>query len=802
MIFKTANELEMLAWQLRQADYVRAFNRARINRLFNGYPPYSEKEVEENNVNVNVNDLSSTRLAHDARAQFYQAFLKPGAYFTCTSDYGPEHKRSERNAIVTKEINRIMKRSLHYFECMRSKFALNVLHGISPAVFRDKQRWCPEPMGVEDVLVPANTLLTMYNLPFFLVYRSFTAPELIRLTQGPRVDPGWNKRLARACIKWVDEQTGKLMTNNWPEIWSPEKAQERIKGSSGSFYMGDAVPTVNVWDCYFWNDDKKVQGWNRRMVIDAWSTPDLANAVENKMTLTVRDGMEKLRGQFLYDPGERIFARQRSEIINWQFADLSAVAPFRYHSVRSLGYLMYAICHLQNRMRCKFNEAVFEQLMVLFRVKGADDMQRALKVDMINKGFVDETLDFIKAQDRYQVNVQLAELGLRENNTLITQNASSYSPQVNDPNANRVEKTKFQVMTETQAVTSLVSAALLQAYFYQNSEYREIFRRFCIKNSVDPDVREFQARCLRQGVPEKMLRPECWETEPERVMGAGNKTLEMSIVQQLMQWRPMYDSEAQRQILFDATLAATDDPARAEALVPDNPDKVTDAKFAASLAAGTLLKGLPVAVKSGINHIDYVETLLRDLAMVVKRYQKQVPPPDDIVGMQNMAQHIAMHIQIIAQIPEEKQRVKMYNDALGKLMNEVKGYAQRFVQQQQQAQAQNGGDPEIAAKLESIKLLADAKAANTRESHAQRTAQREIQFQIDTRQKQEQHRLDLAQEAQEMEMERRQKEQDLAHEAMLARQELVINEAKGAQEVRHAEAKAKAAANKPKPKSS
>jgi len=40
--------------------------------------------------------------------------------------------------------------------------------------------------------------------------------------------------------------------------------------------------------------------------------------------------------------------------VAFQFADLSAVAPFRYHSVRSLGWLLYAVINLQNRLRCKF----------------------------------------------------------------------------------------------------------------------------------------------------------------------------------------------------------------------------------------------------------------------------------------------------------------------------------------------------------------------------------------------------------------------------------------------------------------
>ena len=41
-----------------------------------------------------------------------------------------------------------------------------------------------------------------------------------------------------------------------------------------------------------------------------------------------------------------------------------------------------------------------------------------------------------------------------------------------------------------------MQSAFNQAYRYQEEEYREIFRRFCRKDSDDIDVREFQAACL------------------------------------------------------------------------------------------------------------------------------------------------------------------------------------------------------------------------------------------------------------------------------------------------------------------
>ena len=93
MIFDTVEEIESVCWQMRQADFPRGRNRALINNLFNGFPPYTQQEEDENEIAVNVNFLEGTRLGHDARMQFYQSILKPGTFFTCTTDTGPPHKR-------------------------------------------------------------------------------------------------------------------------------------------------------------------------------------------------------------------------------------------------------------------------------------------------------------------------------------------------------------------------------------------------------------------------------------------------------------------------------------------------------------------------------------------------------------------------------------------------------------------------------------------------------------------------------------------------------------------------------------
>lgn len=746
MQFKNAADVEQICYQIRIADYTRGQNRARIDRLFDGFPPYDETMADQNGIKINVNFLEATVLGHDARAQFYGAFLKPGQYFTASTDMGAAHKRGMYGSIVTEQMNKVMKRSMKYFETFRSKFALDVLHGIGPATWKNRDCWCPDAAAIADIGIPANTLLTMENLPFFYIYRSFTLPELIKLTSGPKVDRSWNMPLVKKCIKWVDREMVQLMGSNWPEIWSPEKSEQRTKGDGG-LYAGDECPTIDCFDFYFWNDDDNVQGWNRRIILDSWSTPQSSGTAGQ---MTKRSDIDFDTNQFLFNSGSRKYANKLSELISFQFADLSSVAPFQYHSVRSLGFLLYAVCNLQNRMRCKFSESVFEALMNYYRVQSIDDVDRALKVDLINRGFVDETIKFVPQQERWQINEQLVELGLAQNSQIINRNSSSYTQQSQGNMKEGDRKTRFQVMAEINQTTALVNSAFNQAYEYQEAEYREIVRRFFRKNSTDSDVIAFRLACLKRGVPESCLVTDAWEIQPTRVMGAGNQTMQMAISQQLLQMRNLFDPEPQREILRDVTFNITGDADKAARWCPDKPVQITDSVHDAQVSMGTLMMGLPVAPKTGMNHKEYVQTYLVELAALVQKAEQSggMASAQQIQGFQAVAQAIEQHLQILAQDKENKAFVALAQKGLAKIMNMVRAFAQRLQEAQQKQNGNGKIPPEAMGKIMASQITAKAKADNMRESHANKTAQRQVAFEMEEHRKQqafqnEQNRLNL-----------------------------------------------------------
>lgn len=718
----------MAVWQMRTSDLPRAENRAFINALFNGGAPYSHPELQATSNQTNVNDLSSTVINHGARRQLWNALCVPDPLFTIDVEYGPPFKRRKWSSIIQREINKRVIESAEFLELRDGIGAGMILHGIGPSIWQDRYNWCPDEVGIEDVLVPSNTYRSLKNLPFFAVFRQYSAPQLYQMTHGPRVDKAWNMPLVEQCLKWVDEQTRQGFNGtNWPEIWFPEKMQERLKQDSG-LYATDTVPTVDAFDFFFWNDDGKTSGWNRRVILDSWGQPGVGGLPGPQTRLA---GMEFSKGKFLYDSGSRVYADKLSKIIHFQFGDASAVSPFRYHSVRSIGFLLYAVCQLQNRIKCRFTDAVFESLMQYFRIANPSDADRLQKVDLLDKGFLPEGLLFVKPEERWKIDQRLVGDWLNMSRQQLSDVSSAFSQEY-EPESG--EESATMTRAKVSSTAQLVGSMLNRAYSYEDFRYREIARRFCIPNSKNMDVRSARNDILRQGVPEEALNSERWKVKAVRVVGSGNKMIQMGIVKALMETRAAHGPEAQHEILKLHDAVVSDDYALADRLNPDEP-KVSDSVHDTQLVFGTLMAGGVVTPKPGLNEVEVAQTMLQLMAGKVEQIDKSggVGTPTDVNGLMMAGKYTNAFIAMLAMDESQKQLVKQLGDAMSRIANHIKAFGQRQAEQakNQAQQNGNGADPSAMAKAQVTAMQGKLKIENSKQSHAEKTAQRALTWERD-----------------------------------------------------------------------
>lgn len=693
-----------------QASQPRARNRARINSLFNGNAPFTEEEARDNRIATNVNFLEGTRVIASARQQATNGMLKPARYFSINLDWGPRYKRNEWGKILAKNINTPMKRSRPYTWSKKNEIASTVLHGIGPKTWYRDRHWCPDTVGIEDMMIPSNTLTSLENLSYFGIQKSFTAAQLKKMTSGETVDQGWNKAVVAQILAKLQADIGSNTNQQDYENWQyPEKTEEDWKQNSG-FWGSDQVPTVRTYDFYYLETEAKTPYWKRKIVID-----------RNNQQLSGID----VNGGLLYDGRDRNYGDSIDRILYAQIADGAVVAPFRWHSVRSLGYLLYAVCHLQNRLRCKFTDATFESMLWYFRNVGEGDRERLERVDLAHLGIIPDGLSFVPGNERHTIDYELLNGAMSMHRQLIAESSASYTQDVD--NGTQKEQTATEVMAKVNSANALVGSMLSDMYDQSIVEYREIARRFCTLSQEDCVA--FRRKCMEEGVPEEVFQNlDAWEIIPERVLGNGNKMLEVAQSDRLMQVRGLLDPDAQRQVTHMYVEANTDDPLLADALVPIEQPQASTAVEKATLSWGTLVDGQPVVITDGINRIEYVDTLLEMLNNALGQIEQQrgMTTPERVQGLANVLNQIQSQIQIIAMDDAQKPRVKEWMDAVGRAQNLLKAYAQRIEQQQGEEQPQL--DPAVAAKMQADVIQAQAKARIAEESAAQKRAHKDESF--------------------------------------------------------------------------
>jgi len=759
--FGTPEKVVAITETMQTIEDRRAMDRAKINTLFNGSRPYTDEEVKKFQIQINVNWGEGKRIMVDANRQMNAALLHTGRLFSCTLEAGKVDKRDEWSENFTKFIHEPVQRGRsgkkhHYL--IRSRNATVCLHGIGALLWPNSFRWMPRFVPLEDLLIPTDTFCDFSNLRYFAINLYLTPGELVDMTQGEEVDKGWNKDLVANLL----DESAKAQTESTPSTWKDQpEAMMEIKKQNNGWYYSDAVNKIKLRAFYYQSIDKP-QSWYRHIVL--------------------REGIGGVNtDKFVYDGSDRVFAASIDNILNVQFGDSSLIAPLKYHSVRGLGVDLYAPVETTNRLRCEFVQSVFEHLKMYFKIQDPADRDRLKSVVLQQYGFIPEGLNIIPREQRHQVDPEMVREAMSNMRQIMQENSSGY---VQDQNASSGSPiTAREASIRLNQATQMISGMMQNMYLQEGFYYQEVVRRFCNPDSEDAEVKTFQEKCLKAGIPKELMKAELWNIVPERVLGGGDKSIAQAQSEWLLQHKTEYDPEAQQKILRLATSTVLEDPAKGRMFVPTAPVTATDGTFAAENVFGTLMLGIPCAMREGIDQIGYVEAMLKMMGSVIQSISQtdNVGTPQQVVGLQTCAQNVGQHIQVIAGDEQEKSRAKQYMDVLGQMANEVKGFAQR---QQEAQKNQQGGEAQAEqavaqAKIQAMTQQAQAKSQILAETSKQKLQQSEAAFQQEMQQEMQKHTL-------EMQSMIEQAKADMAASAMKMQTDAMI-----------AEVKAKAAAKKP-----
>jgi len=671
---------------------------------------------------INCNLGEAPVLAQHGRRQYQNAFLSRDTYFTIRVPDAPSEKQADWGRFITKKLNKPLKRSLQYFEYQRSKWSAVLSHGYAPGIFYDRCKVTPDFVALEDFRVPTDSLCDLSNLYWFAVRKNYTEGELAKKVWGKYAMKGWNKKRIQEILHTVHDYNWEAIEAKWTD--QPEKLAEIVK-QNGGFYAGDAVPTIPLFHFYFLDDSGKRPEWRLRVVPDT-------------QTLSVPTT------EFLFENGKYCMATDIRHILQMQYGDLNNKPPFMIHSIRALGFLLMEPIYHSNLLDCRFLQHVHEHMNAWIRVGDVQGKARAQKIDLFHDGIVPDGVSIVPQTERHQIDPNIIEMAKKRMEAIKQQASVSYT-QDSEPGGKENE-TATAVMARVSQVNAMMSGLLATARQYEQFACEEICRRFCLRNSDDVEARDFQKACREFGIPSVYLNVEMWEVEVDMPLGNGNPTMEMAQANLLMQNINSFDGTAQSEIKHEWLVAVTGDPRKAARWQPIGKQLgVTNAQEHAELAFSTLMLGVPVQVKEGLSLSEQIETILGLMSGVIARIEKtgNVARQDEIIGLQNCAEYLSGKqdgnnqtpglIQRLEADPNNKQQAKQFSQILGKLMNTVKGFEQRLMEQQKKAAIQNGenGQSEMAlaqAKAQATMLQAGAKAKVTETGARQKLQHKDAAF--------------------------------------------------------------------------
>lgn len=732
--FDSPAQLNAVIETMQAVENVRAQERAMVDILMNGKRPYSDEEVKKHQIRINVNWNEGNNILQDANRQVNNATVYVGKYFTAKCNSGPIEMRDEWGQKFTTRINKVLKKKKsgrkHRF-LRKTRNASLILHGPGPVMWMTRHGWLARYIPLEDFLIPTDTTTDLSNLQHFCVNLYLTQHELYQLTHGPNVDKGWDVKMVEQILNALRDPKS---NQDYDLAQQPEKWQEMFK-QNRCYYNSDAVPRVKLRMFLFQGEDGK---WFRRVLLreDPGTSAKYQTAGINA------------KDKFVFT-SKLPFADDIDEILHVAYGDCSIVPPLRHHSVRGLGTLLYGPCETSNRLKCQTIQSAFDDLMQLLRVENPDDRIRQLIVQLFPYAVLEKGVGFVKGDERHKPDPRLAEMAMSLTRQNMSENSASFVQDVND--GTNKEMTLGEAEIRANAANVMVGGMLQSLYAQDESYFEELVRRFCQKNATDPDIKKFQKECIADGIPEKWVKDaDVWEVDIERVIGAGDQVLAQQRTSGLLSQSHRFDPQSQRIILRDWTAVITDNPDKAEQLVPIRPPEATDGVFEAEDVFATLMQGIPVSLREGIDQKGYTESMIGMMSGKIGQLEKQEQSGedielDDLVGLDTVQQDITKHIELLEQNPENKQAVKEYGDALGLLNNELKKFIQHYMEKKQADDEANQINPEAMAKANATQMLAQVKANISQGNAAMKQQQSAAKFQQQMAQSAEKHMQQLQQ---------------------------------------------------------
>jgi hypothetical protein len=604
---------------LWDADRVRRRNRAEIQAMLDGVPPYDEEELratgQADRANINFGEGES--LLESAMAGYVDLLNSVERLVSFKTTFGDPSQRYEWEQIISEEMTRMLRNWPRYtsqFLLLANHF---VGHGVGVLYFDDEVDWRWKVSGLGDFLIPNRTFACEEDVEVAIARRSYQVHQLYAFIKDEEIATaaGWNvPETRKAIINAVNAGASSDRFTDWEELRAQLKNNDLTLGYAGA------------------SEVKVIHLWNREFNGSISHLVSLEDG-SNEEFLCKRIGPFKNVSEaftiFTFGVGTNGY----------------------YHSIRGLGYKIYPQIQASNRLRCQFFDGSMLSSSLMVQPESEDALN---DLNLFYYGPYSILPPKMKIIERAVPNLannvvpMLADL-----NATIQNKTGAYQTTSATPSGK--ERTKFEVQAQLAQGAKLSSAALNLFYEPWQRHLKEVVRRIVrpLYLPTEPggdEVARFIEKCVNRGVPVEAIYAIDLDTVVAvKAIGAGSETSRLLAFEDFMQMMSAFDDTGKRNVLRDRVAARVgyDQVNRYIPPIGSENRPLPDEKVA-ELENNSMQLNQVVTVKPNENHFIHARVHSQLLAQMMQRIdQGQMSLEQAVQPLVNLVQHQTQHVQSI-----------------------------------------------------------------------------------------------------------------------------------------------------------
>lgn len=658
---------------METAEYDRRLDRATVSEFFNGKPPLTDEEAEAIGLTVNVNNLFGYTDLADTKAQALSLFTKPTEVFQVELDAVPQARIFERRfweMESTAGWNELIKCSGRFKPAYEGCCGDAALHGEAVFTMPNATDWCPSQTPLSKILVPGDAPTDRSKLTHWAIETEITLREMHRYARGDF--KGWKKGAMKKALARIYKDVDGVSADN-VDAQNPEEMEYKRQGNTAKEGYRRR-PALAVYYFYQVRCDKP------------------GSPVDLTILLHKNEGVE---GDAT--PADKVlfehdcYFESISEVLNPAFMDCTLGGEPKWHRVLGTGTLNYGLNQAVEVLINRAMQGTMEGMMNLWQAADGVSREEIQEILMRHNGVVPENIKLIEQRFKPDLSGSLAMVNFFRQAG--SRNARRISDSASDDKMLEVQAVQQQTQTEEAS-----SARTANWYDHLDSLGRTMWARM-VNPFIHPwepgysDVKKFQGRMERQGIPLYYLQPHNCKITAVRIIGDGSQQRERTAAVWLSQNRGMYPPQAQQRITRMVTAAMTGSHRIANELVPiqDKPD--TSQILRAETESNTcIVQGRPMPVQDDdVDDVHFPVHLEAMIALVQRTSEEQSATftVGDARAFKALGAHCVAHINKISQMAgngrkdANKQKSKQWMQALNEVVSVGEQMAHNLRQQQE-----------------------------------------------------------------------------------------------------------------------